>query len=103
MPPAYRLIILPEAAASLEEIFTYIEQSSPQNATAVARSLVAAIDSLEHFPHRFRVHQSRRDPVRVVRSMSVPPFIVYYRIIERNQAVEIMLIRHGARRQPRRF
>jgi len=35
--------------------------------------------------------------------MPVPPFIVYYRIIERSAAIRILMIRHGARRAPRRF
>jgi len=35
--------------------------------------------------------------------MPVPPFIIYYHIIDQRRAVEVMTIRHGARRQPRRF
>jgi len=103
MAGQYRVIMLPEASTDLTGIFDYIERESPQNATAVARKLVDAIDSLERFPHRCRVHVSNRNPERVVRSMPVSPFVVYYRVIERNTAVEILTIRHGARRQPRRF
>lgn len=103
MAERYRIIILPEASADIEGIFHYIEQNSPQNAAAVARKLVGAIDSLALLPHRCKVHVSHRTPERVVRSIPVSPFIIYYRIVERNDAVEVMTIRHGARRQPRHF
>jgi plasmid stabilization system protein ParE len=35
--------------------------------------------------------------------MSVPPFIVYYRTDDKRRSVRILTIRHGARRQPKRF
>jgi len=103
MADIYRIIILPEAANHLEEIHGYIERDSPQNAVTVLRKILAAIDSLDRFPHRYKVHVSNKNPDRVVHSMPVPPLIIYYRIIERHQVVEVMTIRHGARRQPPRF
>ncbi len=103
MLETYRIIILPEAAANIESIHEYIKEDSPQNAVTVSRRLLEAIASLDQFPHRYKVHTSSKNPDRVVHSMPVPPFIVYYRVIERNRAVEVMIIRHGARRQPRRF
>ena|ERR1041385_6823497 len=103
MPDRYRIIVLLEASNDLTAIFDYIEQHSPQNAVTVARRLVDAIDSLDRFPHRCKIHVSNSDPQRVVHSMPVGPFIIYYRVLEARGAVEIMTIRHGARRQPRRF
>jgi plasmid stabilization system protein ParE len=103
MSDAYRIIILREASANISEIHAHIEQTSPQNAAPVVRKLIEAIDSLEQFPHRYKVHVSNSKPERVVHSVPVPPFIIYYRVIERNRAVEVMTIRHGARRQPQRF
>ena len=103
MPDLYRVIILPRALADLQALFAYIQQHSPQNAADVARLIVQAIDSLEQFPHRYEVHASSRDPSRVVRSMPVPPYIVYYRIDEQRRSVRVLTIRHGAWRQPRRF
>jgi toxin ParE1/3/4 len=103
MAHRYRVIILPRASADLQELFEYIERQSPQNASGVARQIIDAIDSLEELPHRYEVHASSRDPSRVVRSMPVPPFIVYYRTDEKRLSVHILTIRHGARRQPKRF
>jgi plasmid stabilization system protein ParE len=35
--------------------------------------------------------------------MPVPPFVIYYRVLEAERIVEVLTVRHGARRQPRRF
>jgi toxin ParE1/3/4 len=103
MPRAYRVRTLPEASQDLTEIFKYIKEDSPDNAAAMIGRLFDAIDSLNHFPNRHRVHRSFKDPARVVRAMPVPPYIIYYRVIESDQLVEVMTVRHGARRQPRKF
>jgi len=103
MPGSYRVRLLPEASADLRGIFDYIELDSPQSATAVARMLIDAVDSLAEFPHRYKVHRDTHQPRRVVRSMPVPPFILYYRVDDATRLVEVLTIRHGARRQPKRF
>lgn len=103
MPDYHRIVILPEAFENLAGIYDYIEKDSPQNAIVVARKLIEAIDSLELFPRRYKVHVSSRIADRVVHSMPVPPFIIYFRVIDAEQVVEVMTIQHGARRQPRRF
>ncbi|HEX4797412.1 MAG TPA: type II toxin-antitoxin system RelE/ParE family toxin [Humisphaera sp.] len=99
----YRIIILPRASADIAEAHAYIERDSPQNATAVVRRLIQTIDSLELLPHRFKVYRASRNAARVVRSVPVPPHILYYRVVERDKVVLILTIRHGARRQPRSF
>lgn len=103
MTEHYRVRIMPQASNDLEEIGTYIEQDSPQNAASIAQKLLEAIDSLELLPRRCRVHERRKDPAKTVHSMPVPPFIVYYRVLDRHNVVEILVVRHGSRRQPRRF
>jgi toxin ParE1/3/4 len=103
MPERYRVVIMPEASAEMTRAFEYIERDSPQNAAGVVESIFAAIDSLEHLPHRCKVHRSNRNPARVIRSLPVPPFIVYYRIAEADRVVGVITVRHGARRQPRSF
>lgn len=103
MAGTYRVVIMPRASKDLATICAYIEQDSPQNAASVAQELLDAIDSLGLLPHRYKVHRSNRDPSRVVRSMPVPPFVIYYQVLEQQQAVEVITVRHGSRRQPRRF
>ena len=103
MPQHYRVLMMPEAAADLTGIFDHVERDSPQNARALVEALIDAIDSLTHFPHRYKVHRTARDPNRVVRSMPAPPHVVYYRVIEQHRVVRVLTVRHGARRQPGRF
>jgi plasmid stabilization system protein ParE len=94
---------MPRASNDLGGICTYIEQSSSQNTAAVAQQLLDAIDALEILPYRYKVHESRKVSAKTVRSMPVPPLIVYYRIVERLRVVEVVAVIHGSRRQPRRF
>ena len=103
MPDRYRIIILPAAADDLVAICPYIERDSPQNAALVAQRLIDAVDSLTVLPRRYKVHEHRKDRAKDVHSMPVPPFIVYYRVDETHLTVRILTIRHGSRRQPRRF
>jgi plasmid stabilization system protein ParE len=103
MPARYRVHVMPEASADLRRAFEYIEQDSPQNAASVLSELFAAIDSLELLPHRYKVHRTNRNADRVVRSMPVLPCIIYYRVLESERIIEVLTVRHGARRQPRRF
>ncbi|NLU19646.1 MAG: type II toxin-antitoxin system RelE/ParE family toxin [Phycisphaerae bacterium] len=80
-----------------------IEQEAPQNAASVAQKLLEAIDSLELLPRRDRIHEHRKDPAKTVRSVPVPPFIIYCRVLDRHNVVEVLAVRHGSRRQPRHF
>jgi len=103
MPDTHRVILTAGALHELEEIANYIRQHSPQNAAAVAETLISAIDSLATMPRRFRqvgTSRKRRSPIH---AMVVRPFIVYYRIQATPPAVHILYVRHGRRRQPRRF
>ena len=103
MPDRYRLRIMPRSADDIAGICAYIEESSPQNAAGVAQDLLDAIDSLEILPRRYRIHEHRKDPSKTVHAMPVPPFIIYYRVVERHHVVEVVAVLHGSRRQPRRF
>lgn len=103
MPDRYHVIISPKATQALIEICSDIERESPANAARVATRLIAAIDSLEQLPHRYEVHEHRQDARKTVRSMAVPPFIIYYRIDDLVRSVRILTIWHGARRDPDRF
>jgi toxin ParE1/3/4 len=103
MPGRYRVIISPRALSDLEDLHRYIVRDSPGNASALIRRLIAAIDSLEDFPHRNRVYQGRRQPSEAVRRMVVLPFLLYYRVDDAERVVGVITVRHGRRRQPRSF
>src|SRR5437764_14669266 len=103
MPDLYRIRITPQALHDLEKIFGDIQKDSPQNASMMIARILDAIDDLEFMPSRFRVAGRSRKYGNVMHSRVVRPFIVYYRIDEPTRAVFIVEVRHGARRQPRRF
>jgi plasmid stabilization system protein ParE len=103
VPDRFRVIIQPRASYDIIDACAYIELNSPQNATSVASRLLAAVDSLDFMPQRYKVYRSHRNPDRLVRSMPVPPFVVYYRVREDERVVEVVHVRHGARRPPGRL
>ncbi|HEY2588705.1 MAG TPA: type II toxin-antitoxin system RelE/ParE family toxin [Tepidisphaeraceae bacterium] len=103
MPTLYRVIVLPEAFADLDRIIDYIKRDSPQNAMLVVERLQKAIESLDELPHRHKIHRWDRRPERVIRSVPVSSYIIYYRVIDTPPTVRVLTIRHGARRPPRRF
>jgi plasmid stabilization system protein ParE len=103
VPQKYKVIVSDDAGQNLAEIDDFIFANSPQNAKAVSAELDAAIDGLEIFPYRFKIHETNADPAKIVRSMPVPPFVVFYRIIESVMTVEIITVRHGARDRPPKF
>lgn len=103
MESVYEVRISDEASADLLMIHRYIRQDSPQNADLVIGRLLKVIDELNAFPHRYKIYQFASQPDRVVRSVSISSFTVYYRIIEADRIVRILTIRRGARRQPKRF
>lgn len=103
MPGTYLVILTKRVAVDLEQIHRYISHDSEQNAPAVVAELFDAMQSLNEFPHRYRVYSGHRQPSKQVRRMPVGNYLIYFRILESKRAVEIIHARHGARRQPRRF
>jgi plasmid stabilization system protein ParE len=103
MPTAYRVILMPEAFDNLDAIVNHIKRDSPQNAASTLDLLWRATQSLNQFPHRYKIHRRTRGAERVVHSMPVPPFLIYYEIIEQPSTVRVLTIRDGARRPPGRF
>ena len=103
MANTHRVLLTAEALADLEAFAGYIRRDSPQNAAEIATRILDAIDSLASMPTRFRKAGVSRKRGTPVHSMVVRPFIIYYRVNHQPPAVFILNVRHGKRRQPRRF
>lgn len=103
MPNSYHVNITNRAYRDIEAIFEYIQQESPQNAAKVIERILDAIDDLNFMPTRFRVAGKSRKRGNPIHARVMRPFIIYYRIDTSAQRVFIVEVRHGARRQPRRF
>jgi toxin ParE1/3/4 len=99
----YQVIVSPRASGDLSQIYEYIALDSPENAAKFLQALFDAIDSLVLLPARHPLIESRPRIKRETRVMPVSPYLIYYHILEAQGAVRIVTVRHGARRQPRRF
>jgi toxin ParE1/3/4 len=103
MPSQYRVIYSPRASTDLHAISATIEKDSPQNAAAVMQQIVDAIDSLNFLSRRHPVASGARNKKGETRVMPVSSYLIFYRIIENETVVQLITIRHGARRRPKRF
>ena len=103
MQDSHRVILTAEALSDLQAIAAHIRKQSPQNAALVAERLLDTIDSLAALPTRFKVVGKSRRRGTPVHAVVVRPHIIYYRVDDRPAAVYVLHVRHGARRQPRRF
>jgi plasmid stabilization system protein ParE len=100
---SYQVVVSARAFADLDGILEHIKADSPTNAARMLDRLWQSMQSLRDLPHRYRVVAYLRNPERSVRRMPVPPYLVYYRIVENLSVVRILTVRHGHQRQPRRF
>jgi plasmid stabilization system protein ParE len=103
MQGTYVVRLTKRVAGDLEQIHSYVSHESEQNAPALVAKLFDAMQSLSEFPHRYPVYSGHPQPSRQVRRMAVGNYLIYFRILESGRAVEIIHVRHGARRQPPRF
>ena len=91
MKPVY---VSPEAESDLADIWSYIAGWDEDAADAVIARIRSINDQLSKYPYLGR---SRDELTTDLRSMSVKPYIVYYRVCD--DAIEIVRVLHGARDQ----
>jgi plasmid stabilization system protein ParE len=99
----YHVIIRPSALNDLKSTSTYIEGHSPQNAAVVIGDILGAIESLDFMPNRTKRVGKSRSRGTPVHAFLEYPCLIYYAIETSSRSVSIFAIRHGSRRQPRRF
>jgi plasmid stabilization system protein ParE len=103
MPAAFVAIISSEAAADISALHAYIAQDSPDNAKRMVNRILASIENLTTFPHRTVFQRRSRKIKYPVRTLTVRPYVIYFRVQDDDRIVRVLTIRHGARRRPRRF
>lgn len=84
------------ATSELEAIFVYILERSPKSAETVARRIIDRADSLGEFP--FKGKTTRRKGTRKL-TIADYPYVIVYRINSAANEVEILNVRHTARKQ----
>jgi plasmid stabilization system protein ParE len=103
MAEVFGVIISNAAIDQLESILTYIAEESPQGARTQIDRILTSIDRLDTFPAAHPVVGKSRATGLPVHAYSVDAFRIYFTLDEARRRVVVQLIRHGARRQPRRF
>ena len=94
----YDVRFLQEALEDLEEIVLYIAQDSRQAALRMHDKIVEKANDLAIFPKRGRLVPDRKMAAAGYRMLGIKPYIVFYRVVERN--VFIYRVLHGAMNYP---
>jgi toxin ParE1/3/4 len=95
----FRLQYTQKALNDLAEIVGYIAEDSPDAASRFGKSLLDHVDLLTRFP---RMGSATRKRPRI-RKLLHSPILVYYRVNERKGLIEVLHLRHAARKTPKSF
>jgi plasmid stabilization system protein ParE len=101
MAEPYRILMYRPVSTDLQRIFAHIARDSPQNAASTVARILDLIQSSKTFPHRAVVEVD--NPTAPLRSLPVPPYLVFFRVFDENRIVKVLHVRHGARRRPKRL
>ena len=86
------------ALRQLDDFFVFIETDNPAAARRVMTRIQRSIDRLTQFPYSCR--ETERPGIRVM-SIVRFPYLVFYRVDEAAQEVQILRVRHSARNPKR--
>jgi plasmid stabilization system protein ParE len=87
-----RVVILDAAHEDLRNIVAYISNENPNAAETLGRELLDEAMSLESLPLRGSRVKRRRGLLKLIHGS----YLIYYRIKEQKQVVEIVAFKHGA-------
>lgn len=94
----YKVIVTPEAEASIRESFMYILARSPMNAERWIRELYAEIDTLETMPERCPYALERKYFEEDLRQLLFKSHRVVFSVNKARHAVYVHEVRHAKRR-----
>jgi plasmid stabilization system protein ParE len=92
----YRLLYTQKALNDLAEIIGGIADDDAEAASRFGSSLLHHIELLARFPRMGGMIRKRPQVRKLVHS----PILVYYRVYEDRREVELLHLRHGARKPP---
>jgi len=92
----YRLLYTQKALSDLAEIIGHIAEDDAEAASRYGSSLLDHVELLARFP-RMGGTIRKRPPVR---KLVHSPILVYYRVHEDTRVIEVLHLRHGARKPP---
>ena len=86
------VVILEAAHEDLKNIVGYISNENPNAAETLGGELLDEAMSLESLPYRGSRVKKRRGLLKLIHGN----YLIYYRIKEQRQVVEIVAFKHGA-------
>jgi plasmid stabilization system protein ParE len=92
----YRLLYTERALNDLGELIGYIAEDDAEAAFRFGSSLLDHVDLLARFPHMGGVIRKRSR----VRKLLHSPILIYYQVHEEKRLIEVLHLRHGARKPP---
>ncbi len=95
----YRLRYTQKAISDLAEIIGYIAEEDAEAASRFGNSLLDHLELLARFPHMGNNVPKRTN----VRKLFHSPLLAYYRVDERKRLIEVLHLRHAARKPPKSF
>jgi plasmid stabilization system protein ParE len=93
----YRLLYTQKALSDLAEIMGHIAEDDAEAASRFGISLIEHVELLARFPRMGGLIRKRAR----IRKLLHSPFLVYYHVREAKRQIEIVHIRHGARKPPK--
>jgi toxin ParE1/3/4 len=91
-----KIIFSPQVIADLEEVVRYIAKDDPAAAIRIGNELIDRVEILENFPLLGAPFPKRPG----VRKLVSRPYLIFYRLREKENAVDILRYWHGARTEP---
>jgi plasmid stabilization system protein ParE len=92
----YRLLYTQRALNDLAEIVGHITKDDADAASRFGSSLLDHVELLTRFPRMGSAIQKRPR----VRKLAHSPFLIYYRVDGDKRTIEVLHLRHGARKPP---
>lgn len=86
------IVIRPQAAADLTEIWAYIAEDSPDHADAFLDRIGRELRSLARKP---KMGRARPELSAALRSLPVGRYVIFY--VPRPRGIEVVRVLHGAR------
>jgi toxin ParE1/3/4 len=96
---AYLVKLMPRAQCDLKLLFEHIHAAESVGAFRWYKGLKGAIFSLEKHPNRCAVIPENKRLGHLLYGHKPHIYRVIYRVLERSKRVEVLHIRHGARRR----
>lgn len=94
----YEVVWTKPAIADVEAIVSQIAERAPDTARRIGRGLLASVKVLGSFPMIGPIYRSGSSERH--REITFKTYRIFYRVVEESRRVEILTVRHAARRGP---